>query len=91
MAWGAVRKLRKVVDNLRRILAIELVIGARAVDLRAPLQPARATGAVIAALRQVIEGPGPDRPLSPELAAAETFLRENATTTALDAANTNLS
>ena len=63
MAWGAVRKLRKVVDNLRRILAIELVIGARAVDLRAPLRPAPATGAVIAALRDVVPGPGPDRVL----------------------------
>jgi len=90
MAWGAVRKLRTVVDNLRRILAIELVIGARAVDLRTPLRPAPATAAVIAALRQVVEGPGPDRPLSPELAAAEKFLRQNATTTALDATNTTL-
>lgn len=91
MAWGAVRKLRTVVDNLRRILAIELVIGARAVDLRAPLQPARATGAVITALREVVPGPGPDRQLAPELRAAETFLRKGATTTALDAANTTLS
>ena len=83
MAWGAVRKLRRVVDNLRRILAIELVIGARAVDLRAPLAPAPATGAVITALRKVVPGPGPDRPLSPELAAAEAFLRDRSPNTAL--------
>jgi histidine ammonia-lyase len=83
MAWGAVRKLRTVVDNLRRILAIELVIGARAVDLRAPLQPARATGAVIAALRELVPGPGPDRVLSPELGSAEMFLRDASPTAAL--------
>ncbi len=83
MAWGAVRKLRTVVDNLRRILAIELVIGARAVDLRAPLQPARATGAVITALRGVLPGPGPDRVLSPELGSAETFLRDASPNVAL--------
>lgn len=77
MAWGAVRKLRKVVDNVRRILAIELVIGARAVDLRAPLEPAAATATVIAALRDVVAGPGPDRVLAPELTAAETFLRDD--------------
>jgi histidine ammonia-lyase len=83
MAWGAVRKLRRVVDNVRRILAIELTIAARAVDLRAPLQPARATGAVIAALRQRVEGAGPDRVLSPELGEAEAFLRDDSPATAL--------
>src|SRR5207245_2231057 len=40
MAWGAARKLRRVVDNLGKILAIELVCAARALDLRAPLKPA---------------------------------------------------
>lgn len=83
MAWGAARKLRRVVDNLRRILAIELTIAARAVDLRAPLQPAQATGVVIAALRQHVEGPGPDRALSPDLAQAEAFLRNGTPADAL--------
>jgi len=90
MAWGAVRKLRKVIDNLRRILAIELVIGARAVDMRAPLIPAEATGAVIAWLREVVPGPGPDRVLSPELAAAEAFLRGGGPDQALAAAGVEL-
>ena len=45
MGWGAVRKLRRVVDNVRRILAIEYVVAARAIDLRQPLGPAAATGA----------------------------------------------
>jgi histidine ammonia-lyase len=75
MAWGAVRKLRRVVDNLRRILAIEIVIGARAIDLRAPLQPAVPTGRAIELLRRQVAGPGPDRPLSPELAHAEELVR----------------
>jgi histidine ammonia-lyase len=74
MAWGAVRKLRRVVDNLRRILAIELTVSARAVDLRTPLQPAPGTGVALAAIRSAVPGPGPDRFLSPELAAAEDLL-----------------
>ena len=78
MAWGAVRKLRRVVDNVRRILAVEYVIAARAVDLRAPLEPAEATGAMIAVLRAHVDGPGPDRYLSPELTAAEDLLRARA-------------
>lgn len=86
MAWGAVRKLRRLVDNVRRILAVELVIAARAIDLRAPLRPAAVTGAVLAALRADVPGPGPDRFLAPELAGAEAFLRaDGLTAAAIDA------
>ena len=46
MSWGAARKLRTVVANLTRILAVELVCAARGLDIRAPLAPAPATGAV---------------------------------------------
>jgi histidine ammonia-lyase len=74
MGWSAARKLRTSVDNLRRILAVELVAAARGIDLRAPLEPAPATGAVVRALRQTVPGPGTDRYLAPELAAAEQFL-----------------
>jgi len=76
MGWHAGRKLRKVVDNLRRIVAIELVTAARATEMRAPLQPAPVTGEFIAKLRaHGVMGPGADRFLAPELAAAEEFLR----------------
>jgi histidine ammonia-lyase len=71
MGWSAARKLRSALANLRRILAIELVVAARATELRAPLEPAAATAAVIAALRETVPGMGADRFLSPELAAAE--------------------
>jgi histidine ammonia-lyase len=71
MGWGAARKLRTVLENLGRILAVELVVAARALDLRAPLTPAPATAAVRDGLRAHVPGPGPDRHLAPELAAAE--------------------
>jgi histidine ammonia-lyase len=71
MGWGAARKLRTTVANLSRILAVELVCAARALDLRAPLRPAPGTAAALAAVREMIDGPGPDRYVSPELAAAE--------------------
>ena len=78
MAWGAARKLRQVVDNLGKILAIELVCAARALDLRAPLSPAPATGAVRDLIREHIAGPGSDRALAPELATAEELVRSGA-------------
>jgi histidine ammonia-lyase len=86
MAWGAARKLRRSIDNLRRILAIELMCAGAALDLRAPLLPAPGTGAALAALRTRVAGPGPDRWLSPELLAAEELLRSGAVLTAVTAA-----
>jgi histidine ammonia-lyase len=71
MGWGAARKLRVVVTNLARILAIELAAASRALDLRAPLEPAAGTAAARAAVRTVADGPGPDRRLAPELAEVE--------------------
>jgi histidine ammonia-lyase len=75
MGWHAGRKLRKVADNLRRVLAVELVTAARALEMRAPLKPAKVTGELLAQLRKVVPGVGPDRFLAPELSAAEELLR----------------
>lgn len=69
MGWAAARKLRRAIDGLARVLAIEILTAARALDLRAPLEPGPATGAVRALVRTVAAGPGPDRFLSPEMQA----------------------
>ncbi len=39
MGWSAARKLRRAVDGLTTVLAVELLTAARALDLRAPLKP----------------------------------------------------
>lgn len=70
MGWSAARKLRKSLDGLRRVVAIELLVGARALDLRAPLEPAPATAAARDELRRSVSGPGPDRWVAPEVEAA---------------------
>ena len=76
MGWAAARKLRTAVDALGRVLAVELYAATRAVALRKGLTPAPATRAVLDAVRAAgIEGPGPDRFLAPDLAAAEAFVR----------------
>lgn len=75
MGWHSGRKLRKVVDNLRMILAVELTAAARAVELRAPHKPSPVSAELIARLRKVVPGMGPDRFLAPELAAAAELLR----------------
>ncbi len=83
MGWSAARKLRGAIDNLTRIIAVELVAATRAVELReqasAVLRAAPATRAIVAAVRAAgVEGPGRDRFLAPDLAAAEAFVRSGA-------------
>lgn len=75
MGWAAGRKLRRAIDGLGRVLAIEILTGARALDLRAPLQAGPATGAVRDLVRTVAGGPGPDRFLSPDMEAVTALVQ----------------
>jgi len=83
MGWSAARKLRKAITNLSHIIAIELVTAARAIELRAPLQPSPISRKVIEELRKYVGGTGPDRYLSPELRAAQEFVISGKVTSAL--------
>lgn len=76
MGWGACRKLRTAVADLRRVLAVELLCAAHALALRAPLRPAAATGAVAALLVDTVGGPGPDTHLAPRLATVERLVAD---------------
>jgi histidine ammonia-lyase len=80
MGWSAARKLRQAVDNLARIIAVELVAATRAIEIRVHgsevLQAAPATEAIVKAVREAgVAGVGPDRFLAPDLAAAYEFVR----------------
>jgi histidine ammonia-lyase len=72
MGWTAGLKLRRVVANVRRVLAIEALCAAQAIDLRAPLEPGPAVAAALARLRQDVPALDHDRYLAPDLAAVET-------------------
>jgi histidine ammonia-lyase len=85
MGWSAARKLRRSVDGLARVLAIELVAAARGVEMRAPLASGAATAAVVAVLRRGVAGPGPDRFLSPDLEAAYRMVRSGEIVAAAEA------
>jgi histidine ammonia-lyase len=86
MGWSAARKLRLALANLTRILAVELICAARALDLRQPLVPGPGTAAALASIRAAVGGPGPDRWLAPELAAVEQLVREGTLLSATTAA-----
>ncbi|SOD62069.1 histidine ammonia-lyase [Streptomyces zhaozhouensis] len=81
MGWSAARKLRTSLTLLTRVLGIELHAASRALALRAADggDPAPATRAVLAAAGEGgLGGPGADRFLAPELAAAEALVADGA-------------
>jgi histidine ammonia-lyase len=91
MGWTAARKLRRAIDGLTRVIAVEALTAARALDLRAPLRPGPATAAVVAALRTRVPAPGPDRHLAPEIAAAVDLVRDGALVAAAESVTGPLS
>jgi len=91
MGWSAARKLRRSVDGLTRVVAIELMTAARGLDLRtttgqtAGTSPAPATGAVVRLLREHgVGAPGPDRFLSPEIETAVSLVAAGAVLSAVE-------
>jgi histidine ammonia-lyase len=91
MGWSAARKLRRSIDGLTRVIAIELLTAARGLDLRCAalgVAPAATTAAVVAALREHVAGPGPDRYLAPEIEHAVRLTAEGTLLTAARAVAT---
>ncbi|MEO3859594.1 histidine ammonia-lyase [Acrocarpospora sp. B8E8] len=91
MGWSAGRKLRRAIDGLTRVLAVEVLTAARAIELRQPYRPAAGTGAVVALLRESVSGPGPDRFLAPEIEAMVRLVADGSLVAAVEAATGQLS
>ena len=85
MAWAAGTKLRRALDGLARVLAIEVLTATRGLDLRKPLKPGGATEAVLAEVRTAVAPTGPDRYLSPEIEAIVGLVRDGALVCAAEA------
>ena len=82
MGWSGARKLRRAIDGLSRVLAIECLTASRGVQLRAPLTPAPATGAVSQALGVPA---GPDRFLAPDIETAVELVKTGGVVDAAEA------
>ncbi|HEY9229820.1 MAG TPA: histidine ammonia-lyase [Gemmatimonadaceae bacterium] len=67
MAMAAAWKLRRVVRNVRYVLAIELMCAAQGIDYRAPLRPGRGVARAHAAVRRIVTPLERDRVLSPDI------------------------
>ena len=67
MAMTAAWKLRRVVRNVRYVLAIELMCAAQGIDCRAPLKPGRGVARAHAAVRKLVAPLERDRVLSGDI------------------------
>jgi histidine ammonia-lyase len=83
MGWAATVKLRRVLDNLLSLLAVELLSGARGLALRAPLVPSESGRITI---RMLGSEPGPDEFLAPVMEAARDLLAGPALRAEIEAA-----
>jgi histidine ammonia-lyase len=68
MAMGAAWKLRRVVENVRSVLAIELMCAAQGLDCRAPLRAGRGAARGLALVRELVAPLAADRVLSGDIA-----------------------
>ncbi len=69
MAMGAAWKLRRIVQNVRHVLAIELMCAAQGLDHRAPLRAGRGAERGRQLVRELVAPLGQDRVLSTDIAA----------------------
>jgi histidine ammonia-lyase len=86
MGAGAALKARQVTRHLRQVLAIELLVAAQALDLRAPLTPGAGSRAAHAAIRAAVPPLDTDRFLSGDLAAVLAVVEGGAVPAAVESA-----
>jgi histidine ammonia-lyase len=67
MAMGAAWKARRIIANVRNVLAIEMMCGAQGIDFRAPLKPAIAVGRAHDIVRKVVPRLERDRVMSGDI------------------------
>ncbi len=77
MGANAVNKLRKVVGNVQRVLAIELLTAAQALEFRRPQQSSPAIERIWNQLRETASFMATDEVLHYRMKAAERFLDQN--------------
>lgn len=80
------RKLAKIVENVRHVLAIEAMVASQGLDLRAPLTPARGVAAAHRAVRERIPRLVEDRPLYRDIEACAALIADGAMLRAAEAA-----
>ncbi len=89
MGATAALKLHQIHDQVRDVLAIELLCAAQGIDLRRPLTSTGPIEAVHAAIRKVVPAMMVDRPLSPDIMAVRALIDDGTLLAAAKSAGTH--
>jgi histidine ammonia-lyase len=76
MGAFAARKFAGVVDNVRVVVAIEMICAAQGIEFRSPVRPSPANRELIAALRAYCPPVTEDRPFGPDIERVAGAIRE---------------
>jgi len=76
MGMTAALKLRRVLQNVRYVLAIEALAAAQAIDLLAPLKPGKRAQQALKEIRAVSPMLTQDRSLAPDIAMVANVIRQ---------------
>lgn len=90
MGMTAARHARDVISNAEVVMALEALVAAQALDLRAPLEPARATRAARDAIREIVPFLHADRELGGDIRAVTRVVRDGRLLEAADARGSRL-
>jgi histidine ammonia-lyase len=74
MSMGAALKARRVADNVKTILAVELLCACQGIDLLAPLKTGKLAEQAHAAVRRAVPTLDADRALAPDIEAVRTLI-----------------
>ncbi|HAN65095.1 MAG TPA: histidine ammonia-lyase [Chitinophagaceae bacterium] len=77
MGANAATKCKRVVDNLEKVLAIELMIAVQALEFRRPLQSSAALEKIVASYRNEVSFNDADRYLHEDMMKTVSFLRRH--------------
>jgi histidine ammonia-lyase len=78
MGWGGGRKLLTIIENVRRVLAVEILCATRAIECRAPLQPGAGTSRLVSAVRDLVPPLEGDRSPSSEIELVAGLIEQGA-------------
>ncbi|MBN2432778.1 MAG: histidine ammonia-lyase [Acidobacteria bacterium] len=76
MGMTAALKLRQIVENVRTVLAVELLVACQAIDFRRPLQSSPALEKVYGLIRRQVPFMDVDRNISRDIAIVNDMLRD---------------
>ena len=86
MGAHASLKLAQVHDQVRTVLAVELLCAAQGLDLRLPVRPGPALRAAHDAIRAAVPPMFVDRPIAPDIATVRRLIDDGTILAAVDAA-----